>query len=401
MKLIYITASMPYGPGEAFFIPEINELLKRDVEFLIVPRSPSGEVVNEDAKHLTDVALKRPLLSAGILLGAALETLRHPWRALKATARLFTEDGPVVLLKNLAVLPKGLWLARVARDWKADHIHVQWLTTTSTMAMIASEMTGIPFSCTAHRGDIVDSNMLETKSRRVSFLRFISEDGLEIARKKSKQPLGGNLFVLHLSVDIPRLPTKEATFANPPVLLCAAHLIERKGQRYLIEAVDMLKDRGVDIKLLLAGEGEQRGELEAMVEQSGLRDRISFLGQVGHKDLLEMYERREIDIVVLPTLHEDIPVNLIEDMVYCVHTVSTETGGIPELLKDGAGIILQPRDPLALADAIEEVIGSQSLREKLVAAGRRRVEDGWSTSNFFTTTMEHIKGPAENTGSGE
>ena len=55
-----------------------------------------------------------------------------------------------MLLKNLAVYPKGLWLARLAREWRADHIHAHWAATTATMALVASEFSGIPWSFTAH-----------------------------------------------------------------------------------------------------------------------------------------------------------------------------------------------------------------------------------------------------------
>ena len=115
--------------------------------------------------------------------------------------------------------------------------------------------------------------------------------------------------------------------------------------------------------------------LESLVARYNLTDSVQFLGQVGHTDLLHMYEAGDIDMIVLPTLHEGIPVCLMEAMAYGVPVVSTPVGGIPELLRDGAGIMVPSKAPLALADAIEQVINDGELRKRMSQAGRQRVEE--------------------------
>ena len=375
MKLLYITVSLPFGSNEEFFIPEINELLRQGHEVLIVPRSPKGAIANRDAENLYKKSLSLHLLSPLVLILAAIEFLRHPVAAMRVFAQQLKSRNLLILAKNTVVFPKGLWLASVARKWRADHIHAQWGLTTGTMAMVAGQMSGIPWSFTVHRGDIVGNNLLELKAREALFVRVISEDGIVLAAEVCGRPLQGNIVMQHLGVEIPAARRCLYPVHSPPVLLCPASLIKRKGQEYLIEALSILRSRGQDMRLQLAGEGERRWFLESLVVQLGLEDAVEFCGQVPHKELLALYETGKVDVVVLPTLHEGIPVCLMEAMVYGIPVVSTKTGGIPELLRDGAGIMVLPQDPEVLADAIARLIQDPALRALLGIAGRNRIEE--------------------------
>ena len=128
------------------------------------------------------------------------------------------------------------------------------------------------------------------------------------------------------------------------------------------------------------------------MDETGIREQVSFLGMLGHADLLSLYRSGKVDLVVLPTLHEGIPAGLIEPMAHGIPVIATNTGGIPELLNDGAGIMVPPRDPAALADAIQRLLGDASLRRQLAEAGRRRVENGWGVNSVVATLLAHLFG---------
>jgi colanic acid/amylovoran biosynthesis glycosyltransferase len=204
------------------------------------------------------------------------------------------------------------------------------------------------------------------------------------------RPLEGNVVVLRLGVECPARMSPPHPLHAPPVLICPALLIERKGQRYLLEAADILRRRGHPVRLLLAGEGGMRASLESMVADYNLTDSVQFLGQIGHTELLGMYQAGEIDMVVLPTLHEGIPVCLMEAMAYGVPIVSTPAGGIPELLRDGAGIMVPCKDPPALADAVERVFNDSELQKRLRETGRRRVGEEFSVQAVTDRLIEYI-----------
>jgi len=397
MKLLYITASMPFGPGEEFFIPEVHELLRLGHEVLIVPRSPKGALVNEDAVGLERHSLRRHLLSPSVLLVAVLEFLRHPASASRAFALLFNNSGVIVLAKNIMVFPKGLWFARVARKWEANHIHAQWGLTTATLAMVASEVTGIPWSFTVHRGDIADSNLLATKTARAAFTRYISQSGLRMAECLGAWVNNWKACVIHMGVALPAQPLMRNKKNSHFIILCPAHLYPVKGQKYLIHAMAILQKSVMPCTLRLAGEGGLRKELQNQVMQLGLETAVSFLGQVPHERVLQLYRDGDVDVVVLPSvdlgnhLHEGVPVCLMEAMANGIPVISTETGGIPELLRDGAGIMVRPQDPEALAKAIERLILDPALRAQLGLAGRRRIEEQFAVEKTVAELAARIE----------
>jgi colanic acid/amylovoran biosynthesis glycosyltransferase len=176
----------------------------------------------------------------------------------------------------------------------------------------------------------------------------------------------------------------------PPVLLCPAHLIERKGQKYLIEAIAALQNRGLELRLLLAGEGIMQASLQTLVAQLKLDASVTFLGQIEHRRLLQFYESGEADMVVLPTLHEGIPIGLVEAMSYGVPVIATAVGGIPELLRDGAGMMVSPKDSVALANAIESLVGDAELRRRISETGRRRIEEEYDVTSIVSRLLQLI-----------
>jgi glycosyltransferase involved in cell wall biosynthesis len=372
MRIVFVTAKLPHGTDEAFFVPEVKQLERIGHQVLIVPRSPVGPVIH--AQELLRTACCESLYSGRVLKAAVAILLRAPVRTAAAAWSLRGSRSLAVDLKNLAIVPKALWLANLASQWRADHIHCHWAGTTATMAMLASRVSGIPWSFTTHRWDIVENNLLAAKVRNASFARFISEDGLRIARELGVET-GENVRVLHMGISIPRSVGPRAQ--GNQVVLCPARLVEVKGHRFLLEAWRILRDRGVDAVLKLAGQGELRPQLEAFAEALGLGDRVRFLGGVPHHQLMNLYE--ESWAVVVPSLdlgnglHEGIPVALMEAMSRGVSVVATRTGGIPELLSPGTGLLVPPRDSMALADAIQSVLEDAGLRESLGLSGRKRV----------------------------
>jgi colanic acid/amylovoran biosynthesis glycosyltransferase len=398
MRIIYVTSSMPYGPVETFVISEIEEVRKQGHEVLVVPMYPRGPVLHTDAKPLLEYVSAQPLLSPRIAKSAAETFVRAPTRTIRALGWLFRSRSARVLLKNLSVYPKGLWLARLAREWRADHIHAHWAATTATMALVASEFSGIPWSFTAHAWDITDwrrggaqgrgrNALLSLKISRACFVRFISRIGRrEAGLSSTGASTDAKTFVLHMGVELPDLSgiRRPDGRRSRPIILCPAAFVPFKGHRYLIEAVYILLKRGVNLELWLAGKGELEEELRGQVGALGLAGNVSFLGQLPHPEVMDLYRRGEVDIVVLPSLdlggseHEGIPVSLMEAMSYGVPVVSTATGGIPELLGGGAGVVVPPADPTALAEAIGDLVRDPKLRERQGGAGRERVAESFS-----------------------
>jgi len=374
-RVVYVTARLPFGDGEPFVTTEILALARRGREVTVVPVRGSGEIVHAEAASLGAEAV--PLLSFSVVGGALAEAGRHPLAALGALAALLS-SRPGVLLKNLAVYPKGLWLARLARRLDAEHIHAHWAGTTSTTALVAGRVSGIPWSLTAHRWDIPERNLLRRKAREASFVRAISEHGArELAGLVGNE--GWTPWLLHMGVELPEAGRPEEP-ASPLRALTAARLVEKKGHVHLIEALRLLRERGIDVRVDFAGDGPVAETLSRAAVEADVEDRLGFLGTVSHDDLLSGLAAGRGNAAALPSVVtasgelEGIPVSLVEAMACGLPVVGTDVGGIPELLRDGAGILVPPADPEALAGALKSLAEDPELRARLGAAARRRVE---------------------------
>jgi colanic acid/amylovoran biosynthesis glycosyltransferase len=383
MKILYITGSMPYGTGEAFLIAEVRELIRLGHEVVIIPRSPGRRAVH--GRDLLTFTRREGLLSWRVIAIALRQCLAAPAKAAAAVRPIWRSGRWNVMLKNLAVIPKAFWLAEFARRIGADHIHCHWAGTTATMALVASRLTNIPWSLTAHRSDIVGNNLLETKARSAAFVRFISEDGRAMARALG-MTCGATVRTLHMGVAIPVSANGKRPGSH--VVLCPADLLPIKGHEYLIQAWARLRTRGFRGELWLAGEGPLARRLQRLVRSLNIGDSVKFLGRLEHEALLQFYAAGLVSVVALPSIdlgdgsHEGIPVALMEAMSFGIPVIATNTGGIPELVIEGTGLLVPPADPSALADAIETALGDEARWEQLGRCGRSRVIDAFGVARI-------------------
>jgi colanic acid/amylovoran biosynthesis glycosyltransferase len=373
MRIIYVTASLPYGTQEAFIIAEVNALKRLGHEVLLVPRSPHGCLVH--ASELRTEAVSEGLGSMRVLWRATKSAIRMPRQVVKAVRCLWQSRSITIALKNMTVVPKALWLADLSKKWGADHVHCHWAATTATMTLIASQLSKVPWSFTAHRWDIVENNLLTTKAECASFVRVISNEMRNMAAARGVER-NEKLRVLRMGVNMPESTPWQRP--SSPVLICPANLVEVKGHRFLIEAWRILCDRGIRSELWLAGTGELKLQLQAMIKKLDLQTSIKLLGAIPHSSLLNLYESHAVSAVVLASIdlgngcHEGIPVALVEAMSYGIPVVSTKTGAIGELVVPGTGLLVPPQDSVALADAIERILIDEQFAAQIGSSGRLR-----------------------------
>jgi colanic acid/amylovoran biosynthesis glycosyltransferase len=373
MRVLYITSSLPFGKGEAFVLPEMAELKALGHEVFLAPLWPRGKRMHHCAHVATEISGRTQFPSFAALT-----------KALPGMRELVLRGKGRNKLKNLLAAFRATQLASIVKNFKIEHIHCHWAGCTASMGMVLSALTGIPWSLTAHRWDIAANNCLSVKARSASFVRFISENGLAMAKRLGIEGLS-RAVVIHMGVslaperDLPRTETTEKH-----VILCPANLLPVKGHCDLITAMQMLRDAGCGCELHLAGDGPLRNQLETQAEQLGLRPVVKFLGALKHPEVLEYYRQGRAALVVLPSrdlgsgLHEGIPVSLIEAMAYRVPVISTQTGAIPELITSREGILVPQADPHALAEAIRTVLTCSGLSERFGRCGRERVEHDFS-----------------------
>jgi glycosyltransferase involved in cell wall biosynthesis len=167
-------------------------------------------------------------------------------------------------------------------------------------------------------------------------------------------------------------------------------LSKEKGYNYLIEAVSLLIKQKLDIRLIIIGEGDQRGALESQVSELGLGDRV-FLP--GYREDARIYLAC-FNVFVLPSLTEGLPITLLEAMQARVPVVATEVGGIPEVLDNGrAGLLVQACEPHGLSEAIRVVYNDKKLLMELTNVAVERMATHYSSramANGYFSVYEKV-----------
>jgi len=383
MNVCFITRSMPFGKFEAFVIPEVLYAKKAGHCVTVVPLRAEGEVIHQDSVEILNHTIKRPLLSPAIVGAAIQETVKQPIAVLKLLRKIFRSRNTTILLQNMAVFPKALWLARYYRSTVIpDHIHAYWISTAATIAMITATILQIPWSVTAHRGDIAMNNLIAEKVADCCFVRCINENGANEIRQLSGEI--DKIRVLHLGVDIPESSPNLGRMRQPEKpfhVLMPGNFAAVKGHVYLIQAIKIIINNGGNLHLDLAGEGELRQSIQQQVDSLQLTEHVSFLGELSHSSLLAQLWAGQWDCVVLPSIvtadgaKEGIPVSLMESMAAGVPVVATATGGIPELCSDGTALLVPEQDPLALAEALNTVMNDTEKCVRMAILAQIRVQE--------------------------
>jgi len=184
-------------------------------------------------------------------------------------------------------------------------------------------------------------------------------------------------------------PSREAvrrSLGVPPeafAVLSTGRLVPVKGYPYLIEAVGKLRARGSAVVLLIAGDGPDRAVLQAQAERLGVADSVRFLGW--RADVSSLLAGA--DAFALATLGEGFGLAILEAMAQRLPVVATRVVAVPEIVQDGeTGLLVPPRDPAALAEALLALERDADLRRRFAAAGHRRALDHFSVARMVRDT---------------
>lgn len=180
------------------------------------------------------------------------------------------------------------------------------------------------------------------------------------------------------SFDRPRyqaLTDRPGPAGDRPVVLTVARLDGQKGLKYLLEAAALVPGA----QFVLVGEGPERAELEAMVGELGLGERVRFLGY--REDIPELLA--SCDLFVLPSLYEGLPLSVLEAMAAGRPVIATAIGGTDEIITNGhTGLLVPAASATALARAIRLLLANPTLAGHLALSGRAWVRERFSAARM-------------------
>ncbi len=362
---------------DAYFLRELRGLHESGLDFMIYSLlgAPRGWKVHEEAQPLLERTVYPP--APGRLVGTSLSQLvRHPGRTTKIATDILRghRSMPNALAKSLAVLPQSFAFARDMQERGVRHIHANWATYPATSAMVLHRITGIPYSFSGHATDIfVHHAMLREKIEEARFVitctKFNRGYLADIAPEHADR-----IRTVYHGVDLPAF-APDSSPRHPRLILSAGTLRTCKGFDDLIRAVGVLRDRGIEAELEIIGEGEERAALEELIRSLRLGDRVRLPGYRPQEELIPAY--RNAAVVALPAHHEDhfgIPNILIEGLAAGAPVVCTELPSLAELVEHRkSGLFVPERNPVALADALAEILSDPARSKELAEEGRRRV----------------------------
>jgi glycosyltransferase involved in cell wall biosynthesis len=294
---------------------------------------------------------------------------------------------------------QGCYLAQEMERLGIDHLHVHFANVPAATAEIAQQLTGIPFSLTAHAKDIylTEDVALDRRIRSAEFVLTCTEYNRRYLETVSTSDTP--IYRSYHGIDLTRFRPQGDDVATgagtqPPLnILSVGRFCEKKGFPHLLDACHQLQQTGVPFHCTIVGFGPLASQIEAQIAALGLADQVTLAGKLTQTEVIEQYRRA--DVFVLPCVvtqdgdRDGIPNVLLEAMATGLPVVSTAISGITELVQSGKnGLLVPERDAPAIAAALTHLAENPALRQALGQAGRRTVHQ-----NF---TLEHNVGQVKN-----
>jgi glycosyltransferase involved in cell wall biosynthesis len=297
---------------------------------------------------------------------------------------------------GLSDFARAGWLAGQLRDDGVQHLHTHFISTPADVAELVSRLAGLPFSISAHAKDIYLSNADDLR-RKMGAARFtVTCTDFNCRTLRAMAP-GANVQRMYHGIDHGVFhPQRRLAPSLLPLILSVGRLREKKGLDILIEACHLLRGRGVPFRCEIVGYGEEQDRLQALIASHGLDEQVRLTGKLTREHVIERYARAAVYVqpsrVAADGDRDGIPNVLLEAMAMGVPVVATSVSGIPELVRDGRnGLLIEPDDPVALADAVARLIDDRALGVELGRAARHTVTDTFDNDHNLRLVIQLLE----------
>jgi glycogen(starch) synthase len=295
---------------------------------------------------------------------------------------------PVRRPRRLYSVPAAVLAPLLGRGADVVHVHLGEDLAILPLAALAARSRGLPVVMTVHcspsytllpcdaRTAVLHSlgGLLERRAARSAAATLVYTP--RIAGLLAERAGARTVRVMRRGVDhaafaaaadgaFPEIP-------SGPRVVFVGRLVRQKGVHTLVEAAGRIRTPGA--QLVLVGDGPERATIEEHVKRLGLCDRVHVTGFVSHERVPAVFA--SADVLVLPSHYEELGTVLVEAVHAGLPVVASRVGGIPDVVEDGVtGLLVAPRDPGALATAVDRVLGDGALASRLGANATLRAPD--------------------------
>lgn len=279
---------------------------------------------------------------------------------------------------------QSLELASDVARRQIEHIHAHFATSATTVARLASLLTGVPYSFTAHAKDIyhesVDSSALRQKIADSAAVVTVSDFNLSYLRSEYPDQADKVVRVFNgLTLDDFNFNRRVQNELQPPLILAVGRLVEKKGFDDLVRACALLREREHSFRCTIVGGGELAGTIQRQIDDAALVGIVQLAGPAPLDRVRQLME--EASMLVAPCVtastgdRDGMPTVLLEAMACGTPCLATDVTGIPEIIHNRVtGLLVPERSPRELAAAIAKLLNNPALGNRLASAARERIE---------------------------
>lgn len=362
MKIAYFQNEFPVLT-QTFVSNEVTALIDRGHEVVVVA-SRKGNTP--------------PLVGATPIVLAGTPTLlifRSHVAMLVRTPRAYFLYARELISLGMAALPWGLHVPRLLADERLqalDHVHTHFSTRAAVTARLFASVQHVGRGVTTHAADIFKPNPNLAKQLSGALVATSTTHNLEVMRGL------GYPDALLIPNGVPsRSSHRKRRTNNTFRVVSVGRLVQKKGHADLVQAIKLLKLRGIDVSCIIIGSGPDHTELSALIADLGLTSSVTLAGSKSHEETFSYYA--DADVFALASKIDStgdvdgLPVALLDAASTGIPIVATQVSGLAEFIDDDVAWSASPNDPTSLAEALGQVAADPGEAERRAARAIAKV----------------------------
>lgn len=386
--------------SETFILEEILGLERLGLSLRLYALAPATDTII----HPAVARVRAPLVTVPASLRGHMAqfVMRH--------ARLFAAS-PVHYLRALGTAGRrGMqgwrdfmhagWLAGQLRADGVGHLHTHFISRPADVAELVARLAGLPFSISAHAKDIYlsDPHDLQRKLQAASFTVTCTAFNQQTLSAIAPQ---APVHRMYHGVDHTLFhPARRLPAGSVPLIVSVGRLRAKKGLDTLVDACAVLRDRGQRFACEIVGYGEEQARLQAQIERLKLTGDVRLVGKLAREQVIERYARAAVYVqpsrIAADGDRDGIPNVLLEAMAMGLPVVASRVSGIPELVDhERNGLLVEPDEAPALADAIDRLLHQPALCTAVACDARRTVTRQFDNDHNLLQLCALLERPLE------